>query len=63
MLQFFLEKKSDLGSYFFALEKSSKTKKLETDQPTGRQVAGNSSKKNHTLLRDFCISYWKSLVG
>jgi hypothetical protein len=45
MVHFFLAKKGDLGSYFLALEKSSKTKKLETDQPTGRQVAGNSSKK------------------
>jgi hypothetical protein len=45
MLHSFLTKKSDLRSYFFALEKSSMTKKLETDKPTGRQVAGNSSKK------------------
>jgi hypothetical protein len=31
LLHFLLAKKSDLGSYFFALEKSNKTKKLVTD--------------------------------
>jgi hypothetical protein len=31
LLHFFLAKKSDLGSYFFALEKSNKTKKLGTE--------------------------------
>jgi hypothetical protein len=30
LLYFFLVKKSDLGSYFFALEKNNKTKKLAT---------------------------------
>jgi hypothetical protein len=30
LLYFFLVKKSDLGSYFYALEKNNKTKKLAT---------------------------------
>jgi len=44
-----LAKKATNGSSFFALEKRNKTKKLETDLPAGRQVAGLASENNCNL--------------
>jgi hypothetical protein len=43
LFYFFLAKKSDRRKLFFCCRKKKKTKKLGTDLPTGRQVAGIAS--------------------